>query len=67
MPDTQPPTDPPPTDPPDTPPEVREYLAAVGRKGGQATSEAKAKAARENAKRPRPSRRKAARPQEGEG
>lgn len=30
--------------------QMREYLAAIGRKGGKASSEAKAQAARENAK-----------------
>jgi hypothetical protein len=30
--------------------QIRGYFAAIGRKGGKATSEAKAQAARENAK-----------------
>ncbi len=31
-------------------PEARKYLSAIGRRGGKAKSEAKTKAARENAK-----------------
>jgi hypothetical protein len=38
--------------------ELKRYLAALGRKGGKAKSNAKAKAARQNAKKPRPNRRK---------
>jgi hypothetical protein len=36
---------------------IRQYLAKIGRKGGKATSEAKAKAARLNAQKPRPRKR----------
>ena len=39
-------------------PSVRAYLAEIGRMGGKRTSAAKAAAARKNAKRPRPNRRK---------
>lgn len=39
-------------------PSVREYLAEIGRRGGSKTSPAKAAAARKNATRPRPNRRK---------
>jgi len=37
---------------------IKDYLASIGRKGGQATSEAKTQAARENARKERPNRRK---------
>ena len=37
---------------------VSEYLAGIGRKGGKASTPAKAAAARANAKKPRPGRRK---------
>lgn len=39
---------------------VREFLAEIGARGGRAKSAKKAEAARANAKRPRPNRRKAA-------
>ncbi len=39
-------------------PEIKKYLAALGKKGGEAKSQAKAEAARLNAKKPRPNRRK---------
>ncbi len=38
--------------------ELKKHLAALGKKGGEAKSKAKAKAARLNAKKPRPNRRK---------
>jgi hypothetical protein len=38
--------------------ELRKYLAALGKKGGKVKSEAKAEAARRNAQKPRPNRRK---------
>jgi len=38
--------------------ELKKYLAALGRRGGKVKSDAKAKAARRNASKPRPSRRK---------
>jgi hypothetical protein len=37
---------------------VSEYLAKIGRKGGKVKSEEKAEAARENAKMPRPRKKK---------
>lgn len=39
-------------------PSVRAYLSEIGRIGGSKRSAAKAEAARKNAKKPRPSRRK---------
>ena len=39
---------------------VAAYLAKIGRKGGKAKSQAKTAAARLNAKRPRPNRKKVA-------
>jgi hypothetical protein len=40
------------------PDDLRKHLAALGKKGGEAKSQAKAEAARMNAKKPRPNRRK---------